>query len=122
MPDSSSEGTEFISHQKSEASFVATNEKAGSSCPAQKSGPNGRGTKFALVRPRRRSGRLLLREHLLHHIVVHQRGQRRAFRNGRVALALDDRMHLERDIDGRRYVLTFFFHHGRRQGEARLIV
>src|SRR6516165_12003678 len=106
MPNSSSEGSEFISHQRSKVSFVATNEKTGSRRPAQKSGTNGRGTKFALVRPRHLSGCLLLREHFLHHIVVHERGQRRAFRNCSVALAFDDRMHLERNIDGWRYVLT----------------
>src|ERR1700759_3502245 len=116
MPDSSSEGSEFISHQGGKSTLAATNEKAGNacaapaarSCPAQKSGSNGRGTKFALVRPHHRSGCLLLREHFLHHVVVHERGQRRAFGNARVALAFDNRMHLERNIDGRWHVLALF--------------
>src|SRR6516164_5030093 len=41
MPNSSSEESEFISHQRSKVSFVATNEKAGSRRPAQSRGRTG---------------------------------------------------------------------------------
>ena len=43
-------------------------------------------------------------------------------RNRRIALALDDRMHLERHIDGRRNILALLLHHRGGQREARLIV
>src|SRR5262245_28695178 len=65
---------------------------------------------------------LLLSEHLLHHLIVHQRIERSGFRNGRITLALDHRMHPEGHIDGWRNVLAFLLHHRRGQRKARLIV